>query len=199
MKILMQVRQMDMFILVPNKLIRKSKMYKILIFIYVVVFSSNVLSEAGIYLTKKNNKFNVEILDRNDKKIYEVSYSVEPSILKITNDLSALSVGVGTSYFLTLFYDKSVDKISPYYEGVMDVNEKEKLVLHTEKNILTVSPIFIKGKDFEIKRNFSPSAMTFEIIISGKFLSSSKVKIKYYEGEKYTEKEEVITIPSLIK
>ena len=174
-------------------------MYKILIFIYVVVFSSNVLSEAGIYLTKKNNKFNVEILDRNDKKIYEVSYSVEPSILKITNDLSALSVGVGTSYFLTLFYDKSVDKISPYYEGVMDVNEKEKLVLHTEKNILTVSPIFIKGKDFEIKRNFSPSAMTFEIIISGKFLSSSKVKIKYYEGEKYTEKEEVITIPSLIK
>ncbi len=155
--------------------------------------SFNLPSQAGQILWRCNQGLcNTYLKLKNNDKVVIAENSSPPSVASLDENLISIFFSCGSPCNYTKYYNIKKG-ISRPFEFAVAVDTKRKIVILAKKNNLVAYNMFtdIKKPLFSIKRNWAPTVALYSDIIEAKFIKGA-LYIKYLEGDRYFEKEEVI-------
>ncbi|MFT9495288.1 hypothetical protein [Anaerosolibacter sp.] len=132
------------------------------------------------------------ILYSRDKSIMrEEEYPREPYISLLENEIIQITLSVGSPASYVHYFDVKTNRISEEFFNPI-LAEQGKIII-IEDGQLIVSDIFDRSIVYQkIKRNFSATANPSSAILEAKFIENAKLLIVYLEGDKQSEKLEII-------
>ncbi len=145
---------------------------------------------------KNEGNYVVSITNNQGKKIYEHSYKSEPVVSKAGENTFIVTVGRGDCW-TTSFINGKTGKVSDGFENISSYNEKLVVygIYDDNKLKIVIRDIYDKEKAYkEIIDDFPDLAVGSYVIKDAKVINDHMVYIKYYTGDDWEEKENIVFI-----
>lgn len=161
----------------------------------VCLFIFKCLPDKMAYTVDKNEEnYAVSITNNQGKKIYEHSYKSEPVISKAGENTFIVTVGRGDCW-TTSFINGKTGKVSENFENISSYNENLVVygIYDDDKLKIIIRDIYDKEKAYkEIIDDFPDLAVGSYVIKDSKVINDHLVYIKYYTGDEWEEKENLV-------
>lgn len=165
----------------------------ILCFITSYLFNKYNKHDNNIIMKQTVDGYQVELYNNYGKQILSQIYPQEPSINELTKDIIELTISTGSPSSYSFYFNKETSEISKtYFNPIIWGNGN---IAYMDDDTLILTDIFEKGLIYkEISRNFTETANPIASIISIEPVDDSNINLKYYSGDNYSEKTELINI-----
>lgn len=145
---------------------------------------------------KVDDTYNVSIYNKWGKKIYENVYELEPSIIQVGKDTILIRIGRGDSW-ITKFINGKTNRISDSFENISAYNEQLVVygIYEDEQLKIVIRDIYDKDKVYkEVIDTFPNVAVGSYIIKDAQIIDEHSVRLTYYVGDEWEEKEKLIQL-----
>lgn len=165
----------------------------IIAWLFLLVSLSFAKSQGKVFYQKSGNQYIVFAVSNSGRVILNEAYPKEPIIKDCNNGIKEIGISFGSPNYYCRFVDLINQRASSrsFYNPVA-IDLRQQYIAATDKKSIMIYRIFGNPKALKmIERNYS-SAGVFSAVIKARFLSGRKLYLKYMEGKKFKEKEEIV-------
>lgn len=163
------------------------------ILVCIGILSHSVLyKEMGkVTCTELDEGYQVTLYDKNGNVSFELETLVQPGITDLANNITEVSISVGSPARYVFYYDRLNCNMSDMYFNPILIDNK--YIAYMEERNLIIRDIFNQGiLSKRIVRDFANTADAMSAVMSIQRLDEGNFVINYLKGEDYESITEIV-------
>lgn len=167
----------------------------ILILIGIGILSHLVLNKemAKVTCIELEEGYQLTLYDKRGNVFFELATPVQPGITDLPNNITEISISVGSPARYVFYYDRQNCKMSDTYFNPILIDNK--FIAYMEERDLIIVDIFNQEILYKrIVRDFTETADAMSAVMSIQCLEEETFVINYLKGEDYESITEIIPI-----
>jgi hypothetical protein len=159
-----------------------------------LVFTACAGAQTGVQSKQENGKYTVYMSTGGGTKVIVSGLPREPAIIRINDKLFKITVSLGNPDSYTYFANTSTQKVDGPFFLFQKLNERNLEILYVGSDgKLTSKILFSNSKPISYELpDVSPVAVVTNAITSISFMSDNSIRITYYTGPDFVEKEIIL-------